>query len=554
MSTAAQAGAGAGAYPTPHYARASRSLDDILPPAPGSTIAAPAPTPSLGPLPTPGLPQSPRNLRILPVQSKLSNSDLIFKNDAIFKIKSTEAYLAPPDQLTHLSFRKGQAFYALNHNDTLKCFFVSTEYATPFSRTAVNGFVPDRYFEVVELSIGKKKANASMNSVVGAKVLLCLKMDLLTTSNLQTQTTTQTNSTSLNVGESASFDKSKASLAAVAVRPAIAATWQDHNHMVQNQQQSQQQPQHSVPSIIKRHSIGATPGSTSAATPNNSLRSGGQMQQQQTIAELEWELKKNTDLSMSHQLSRRSLSNASVLQSGVNNGGILRGGISEEMPRNFVTSLGSAENLSNNSFHGTGVSGALSAQEESASGSCALLFNRILTTGASTVTPTPPRTPPRTPFFSWRTARTPNAPTGQLTAFPYLPWISSGGTTATSPTGSVLHADSDAPPLPQIPAAFRAAAAAGIIGPAGGGESISTVAHVGGGEAFNAVASAGASGGEKSPSSMAAGVNGFGQPIELERKKSNGSLGAVSIGATTISRMKPSLKKSGSSFWLGKEA
>ncbi|KAJ3349910.1 hypothetical protein HDU83_000202 [Entophlyctis luteolus] len=105
-----EAGAGAGAYPTPHYARASRSLDDILPPAPGSTIAAPAPTPSLGPLPTPGLPQSPRNLRILPVQSKLSNSDLIFKNDAIFKIKSTEAYLAPPDQLTHLSFRKGQAF------------------------------------------------------------------------------------------------------------------------------------------------------------------------------------------------------------------------------------------------------------------------------------------------------------------------------------------------------------------------------------------------------------------------------------------------------------
>ncbi|KAJ3349909.1 hypothetical protein HDU83_000201 [Entophlyctis luteolus] len=489
-------------------------------------------------------------------------------------------------------------------------------------------------------------------------------MDLLTTSNLQTQTTTQTNSTSLNVGESASFDKSKASLAAVAVRPAIAATWQDHNHMVQNQQQSQQQPQHSVPSIIKRHSIGATPGSTSAATPNNSLRSGGQMQQQQTIAELEWELKKNTDLSMSHQLSRRSLSNASVLQSGVNNGGILRGGISEEMPRNFVTSLGSAENLSNNSFHGTGVSGALSAQEESASArphgvhgsqgsrknlSALLAPNPVTLTkpavdsnssatvagtrsffrmlfssssssvgmhmanplasaslpgtsnqltrkspskfqpqmaisttsslharsssfsnrsrynqshgqqhqhqqGASTVTPTPPRTPPRTPFFSWRTARTPNAPTGQLTAFPYLPWISSGGTTATSPTGSVLHADSDAPPLPQIPAAFRAAAAAGIIGPAGGGESISTVAHVGGGEAFNAVASAGASGGEKSPSSMAAGVNGFGQPIELERKKSNGSLGAVSIGATTMSRMKPSLKKSGSSFWLGKEA
>ncbi|KAJ3389178.1 hypothetical protein HDU84_009085 [Entophlyctis sp. JEL0112] len=100
----------------------------------------------------------------------MSNSDLTFKNDAIFKIKSTEAYLAPPDHPNHLSFRKGQA--ALNHNDTLKCFFVSTEYATPFSRTAVNGFVPDRYFEVVELNTGKNKVNnASKNAVPAAKVL-----------------------------------------------------------------------------------------------------------------------------------------------------------------------------------------------------------------------------------------------------------------------------------------------------------------------------------------------------------------------------------------------
>ncbi|KAJ3211525.1 hypothetical protein HDU82_005672 [Entophlyctis luteolus] len=168
---------------------------------------------------------------------------------------------------------------------------------------------------------------------------------------------------------------------------------------------------------------------------------------------------------------------------------------------------------------------------------------------ANTVTPTPPRTP----FFSWRTARTPYAPTGQPTAFPYLPWISSGGSTATSPAGSVLHVDSDAPPMPQIPAAFRAVAAG--VGGAGGG-SLATLVHVGPGEAFSGAGggatSAAASGGEKSASSMGVG-GGFGQPIELERKKSNSTLGGASVGGTSMSRIKSSLKKSGSSFWLGRD-
>ena len=33
-----------------------------------------------------------------------------FKNDLIFKIKSTDAYIAPPELTEFLSFRKGQAF------------------------------------------------------------------------------------------------------------------------------------------------------------------------------------------------------------------------------------------------------------------------------------------------------------------------------------------------------------------------------------------------------------------------------------------------------------
>ncbi|KAJ3352516.1 hypothetical protein HDU83_007935 [Entophlyctis luteolus] len=342
----------------------------------------------------------------------------------------------------------------------------------------------------------------------------------------------------------------------------LAAMQQEHDRMVQNQQQMQQQQ--SVPSMAKRHSIGATPSSTSAGTPNTSQRSGAQTQQQQKIAELEWELKKNADLPITHQLSQQSLTKNSVPQptAGSSNNGGIRAGRSREVLRNFMTSTSSAENQSNNSWQGVGIAGAPSAQDESASGLRARSssisnhsrYNQSQgqqhqQQAANTVTPTPPRTP----FFSWRTARTPYAPTGQPTAFPYLPWISSGGSTATSPAGSVLHVDSDAPPMPQIPAAFRAVAAG--VGGAGGG-SLATLVHVGPGEAFSGAGggatSAAASGGEKSASSMGVG-GGFGQPIELERKKSNSTLGGASVGGTSMSRIKSSLKKSGSSFWLGRD-
>ncbi|ORY43946.1 hypothetical protein BCR33DRAFT_717074 [Rhizoclosmatium globosum] len=108
---------------------------------------------------------------VLPTPSTFStNESVVFKNDQIFKIKAIEAYLAPASLPSHLSFRKGQAFYALNHNDLSKTFFVSTEYATPFSRTAVNGVVPDRYFEIVELNTGKNKNKGKEPAFTQAKV------------------------------------------------------------------------------------------------------------------------------------------------------------------------------------------------------------------------------------------------------------------------------------------------------------------------------------------------------------------------------------------------
>ncbi|KAJ3160742.1 hypothetical protein HK101_000878, partial [Irineochytrium annulatum] len=66
-------------------------------------------------------------------------------NETIFKIKATEGYIA--SNTDHISFRKGQLFY----EDT-ECYFVSTQYATPFARTAVCGLVPEKYFETVSLN------------------------------------------------------------------------------------------------------------------------------------------------------------------------------------------------------------------------------------------------------------------------------------------------------------------------------------------------------------------------------------------------------------------
>ncbi|KAJ3083636.1 hypothetical protein HK102_000976 [Quaeritorhiza haematococci] len=67
----------------------------------------------------------------------------------IFKIRAVADFLAPDSQ--QVSFRKGQAFYVLSSNPETNLYFVSTQYATPFSRTAVCGFVPISHFEVVDL-------------------------------------------------------------------------------------------------------------------------------------------------------------------------------------------------------------------------------------------------------------------------------------------------------------------------------------------------------------------------------------------------------------------
>ncbi|KAJ3201511.1 hypothetical protein HDU67_001295, partial [Dinochytrium kinnereticum] len=68
----------------------------------------------------------------------------------IFKIKAKDGYIAA--SADHVSFRKGQYFYALAYHDETECYFVSTQYATPFARTAVCGFVPEKYFETVSLN------------------------------------------------------------------------------------------------------------------------------------------------------------------------------------------------------------------------------------------------------------------------------------------------------------------------------------------------------------------------------------------------------------------
>ncbi|KAI9326971.1 hypothetical protein DFJ73DRAFT_864725 [Zopfochytrium polystomum] len=120
-----------------------------------------------------------------------------FKNDLIFKIRSIDAYLAPADCPDHLSFRKGQAFYALAYIPERKCFFVSTQYATPFSRTSVNGFVPRKYFEVVDLNSPEpatKKASKSSKSTKPAGAAASTSTSSSTSApkpseNLQTQIT-----------------------------------------------------------------------------------------------------------------------------------------------------------------------------------------------------------------------------------------------------------------------------------------------------------------------------------------------------------------------------
>ncbi|KND00146.1 uncharacterized protein SPPG_04487 [Spizellomyces punctatus DAOM BR117] len=72
---------------------------------------------------------------------------------SIFKIRAISDFLAPKDagEDCLLSFRKSQAFYVLSTDTVRGLYFVSTQYATPFSRTAVSGLVPVSHFEVVDL-------------------------------------------------------------------------------------------------------------------------------------------------------------------------------------------------------------------------------------------------------------------------------------------------------------------------------------------------------------------------------------------------------------------
>lgn len=67
----------------------------------------------------------------------------------IFKIRAWSDYLSK--EQFHVSFRRGQAFYALSTNLETKQYFVSTQYSTPFARTAVCGVVPMELFEIEDL-------------------------------------------------------------------------------------------------------------------------------------------------------------------------------------------------------------------------------------------------------------------------------------------------------------------------------------------------------------------------------------------------------------------
>eukprot|EP00842_Homolaphlyctis_polyrhiza_P000092 jgi/Hompol1/1083/HPOL_001379-RA len=73
----------------------------------------------------------------------------------IFKIKAIEDFIAPSTGSNGgqnpilLSFREGQPFYALSSDHRNGLYFVSTQFATPFARTAVSGLVPmDKFIQV----------------------------------------------------------------------------------------------------------------------------------------------------------------------------------------------------------------------------------------------------------------------------------------------------------------------------------------------------------------------------------------------------------------------
>ena len=69
----------------------------------------------------------------------------------IFKIRAHSDFHSKDSHPMLLSFRKGQPFYALSSDYEKGYYFVSTQFAVPFSRKAVTGMVPMDKFEKVDL-------------------------------------------------------------------------------------------------------------------------------------------------------------------------------------------------------------------------------------------------------------------------------------------------------------------------------------------------------------------------------------------------------------------
>ena len=73
-------------------------------------------------------------------------------SSTIFKIRAHSDFIAKTSESNEiLSFRKGQPFYALNADYEKGMYFVSTQFAVPFARTAVSGLVPMDHFDKVLL-------------------------------------------------------------------------------------------------------------------------------------------------------------------------------------------------------------------------------------------------------------------------------------------------------------------------------------------------------------------------------------------------------------------
>lgn len=72
-----------------------------------------------------------------------------FVNNGIYRVKALNSYIAFNNN--YISFYEGQEFFALGQDTTEGYYLVSTEHGTPFSRTAVCGYVPIYYFTQVSL-------------------------------------------------------------------------------------------------------------------------------------------------------------------------------------------------------------------------------------------------------------------------------------------------------------------------------------------------------------------------------------------------------------------